>query len=329
MRVNTAGRTRHRTKVARPPHTTSAPRNREATPKPTPAHVKQTGTCPNCEGVGRLTVELRRDGRGYWVNCWDADCRALGGAYLRVLAEAVGAPGGGNIKDNAPYWLADYLEDERSVVRAEPPTSADVAGYASCLWTDAGALDYLMTMRGLTERTIRRARVGWDLDAGAFVFPVFNAAGEPVNIVRRPWPGEHKPKYRTMAGRTKENGGVELYPHPLPPGSWLLIEGLADAWLLRQHGIPAVTGTHGVSTFLDEWLPLVRGRRVAVAFDVGVEREQANRVGKLREAGANAWGVNIVTLGLSDKEDLSDYMLSGGTADELLWFIKQERRRAA
>jgi hypothetical protein len=186
-------------------------------------------------------------------------------------------------------------------------------------------LDYLTRGRGLSEDTIRRARLGWDRDAGAFVFPVFNAADEPVNAVRKPWPGEHTPKYRTMAGRSKANGGVELYTYPLPKRSWLLVEGVIDALLLRQHGIPAVTSTHGVSTFLDGWLPLVKGRRIAVAFDVGVEHLQAQRVAALRAAGADAWGVEIAQLGLSDREDLSDYLTSGGSVDELIWFIRRER----
>ena len=322
---------------ARPRQTTTALRaNQAATPKATPTPTKQTGTCPNCEGIGQLTVELRPGrGEGYWVNCWTEDCRSLGGAYLRVLAEHVGAPGGADIKDDAPYWLEDYLEDERSIELKGPPSSAYVDGCASRLWTEPDALGYLHDERGLSEETIAQYDLGWDTDSreasgGAFVFPIRNAADELVNRVLRPWPGEHIPKYRTMAGRTKDNGGVELFPHPLPRGSWLLVEGLADAMLLRQHGIPqAVTGTHGVYTFLDDWLPLVKGRRVAIAFDVGVERQQAKIVQKLQAAGAIAWGVNIEALGLSEKEDLTDYLTSGGTAEELLWLINRERRRAA
>jgi hypothetical protein len=325
-------------RVARGGRTTTHARPRQTTattepPKGTATPSLYTGTCPVCGEADRLKVE-RREGvglrSGWRVFCRRAECEGLSpGDWLREVATTVNAPYASAILEDPLRWLSDYLEAERPQTLAEPPTSADIDGYASGLLTLPDQVAYLRHERGLTTDTIRRARLGWDRNAGAFVFPVFNEAGEPVNLVRRPWPGEHTPKYRTMAGRTKANSGVELYPYPLPEGSWLLVEGVLDALLLRQQGVrAAVTSTHGVSTFLDEWLPLVKGRRIAVAFDVGVEQLQRQRVAALRAAGAEAWGVNIATLGLSDKEDLSDYMLSGGSADELHWFIKQERRRA-
>lgn len=336
MRVQLPGRAKRNDSNARPPQTPFSTRSRGTGSKPTPPATKRTGTCPNCEGVGKLTVEPRNQPGypPYWVNCWDADCRSLGGEWLRKVAEIVGAPGGWHILEEAPRWLADYLEGERTVRLDGPPSSAYVAGCASRLWTEQDAIGHLLDERGLSESTVRRAELGWDVDnkdaeGGAFVFPIRDASGELVNRVLKPWPGQYKPKYRVMAGRKKENGGVELYPRPLPAGSRLLVGGLIDALLLRQHGIPAITGTHGVYTFLPEWLRLVRGRRIAVAFDVGEEELQRQRVTALRAAGAEAWGVEIRQLGLSDREDLSDYITAGGTADELLRFIKREHRRTS
>jgi hypothetical protein len=249
------------------------------------------------------------------------------GAYLREVAELVGAPSGRDILANPLHWLAEYLSAEYTATSADPPSPAAVAGCQSRFWTEHGAIAYMEVERGLSEETLRRAGVGWDGDESAFVFPVYDRTGELVNRILRPWPHVLGPKYKAMPGRTRHNGGVQLYPHPMPDGLWLLVEGIVDALLLRQHGFPSVTSTHGVNTFLDEWLPLVKGRKVAVAYDVGVEEVQRQRVAQLRAAGADAWGIQLSSLGLPDKGDLSDYLSNGGTARKLRAFLNAEYRR--
>jgi hypothetical protein len=189
-------------------------------------------------------------------------------------------------------------------------------------------MDYLVNERGLTEDTIREYKLGWESDPPAFTFPIYDAQGELVNLVRRPWPdAPDGRKYVTLRGRNRHNGGVELYPRPLPRGSWLLVEGLLDALLGRQHGLPALTSTHGVDTFLDEWLPLVRGRRVAVMYDVGAEPIMHKRVEQLRAAGAQAWPVELAKV-LRQGKDLSDALTGDWTAQDILNLINRERKGA-
>jgi hypothetical protein len=288
---------------------------------------KRIGECPLCHSPGKLTVEPRRSGPPWWwVNCWTAGCRALGsGEWAREVAALVGAPGGGALLADPLLYLGDYLETETRTDR-EPeqlPSFASIDGRASRLFTVPDAIDHLLTERGLTERTVRRARVGWD--GSAFTFPIYNGQGELVNLIRRPWPdAPDGRKYVTLRGRNRHNGGVELYPRPLPPGSWLLCEGLADALLGRQHGLPAVTSTHGVDTFLDEWLPMVRGKRVACMYDVGAEPIMHKRVAQLCAAGAQAWPVELGKV-LREGKDLSDALTGGWTAEALIEFINSER----
>jgi hypothetical protein len=259
------------------------------------------------------------------VNCWTAGCRAQCGGWLREVAKVVGASGGDALLSDPLLYLSDYLETETRTDR-EPeqlPSLASIDGRASRLLTVPDAIDYLLTERGLTEDTITEHRIGWD--GSAFTFPICDAQGELVNLVRRPWPDTPDGrKYVTLRGRNRHNGGVELYPRPLPRGAILLCEGLLDALLGRQHGLPAVTSTHGVDTFLDEWLPLVRGRRVAVMYDVGAEPIMHKRADQLCAAGAEAWPVELGQV-LREGKDLSDALTGGWTAQALIEFIKRER----
>jgi hypothetical protein len=293
-------------------------------------NAKYEGECPVCSSPGKLVVERRRTpGAAAWfVICRTAGCKGLGsGEWLREAVAAVGAPGGWDLLDNPLSYLSDYLETETYLSRepASLPSRASIDGCVSRLYTEPDALDYAMNERCLTERTLRRARVGWD--GSAFTFPIYDAQGELVNLVRRPWPDSPPGrKYLTLRGHNRHNGGVQLYPRPLPSGSWLLCEGLWDALLGRQHGLPAVTSTHGADTFLDGWLPLVRGRRVACMYDVGAEAIMHKRVAQLCEAGADAWPVELAKV-LREGKDLSDALTGSWTAETLIEFISSERPR--
>jgi hypothetical protein len=290
---------------------------------------KYLGTCPVCGSEGKLDVTSRPSG-GYWIGCFSCEAEGLtGGDLLREIAACVNAPGGGAIKDDPLHWLGDYLDTQTATDR-EPdqlPSPASITRRHERLLSTRNALDYLLGERGLTLGTLRRAAVGWESDPPAFTFPIYDARGQLVNVIRRPSDAPPGEKYRGMFGRNKDHGGVQLYPHPLPHGSWLLVEGLLDALLGRQHGLPTVTSTHGI-TFLDAWLPLVKGRRVACMYDVGAEQAMYRRVEALREAGADAWPVRLAWL-LSSGKDTTDYFTAGGTTQRLIRHIKHERRRAA
>lgn len=299
------------------------------------AQGKLVFDCAVCGGAGQLTVEARIE-RGawrgkWWVNCWKAECKALSGEYLHSLAEAVGAPGGSALLADPLRYLGEPAFQSVPGRKPAPlPTTAELAGWQSRLWSDAAALKWLRNKRGLTNKTIREARIGYDGEA--FVIPIRNADGKLVNVVRRGWPnvlrdraGKSK-KYMVLPGRTRRNGGVQLYPRPRAEdaGAWLLVGGLLDAVLGRQHGLPCVSGTHGVDCWLPEWDKLVRKRRIAVMYDVGEERAMEARVTGLREAGAYAWPVHLREA-MERGKDLTDWFVSGRSVEELISLINHER----
>lgn len=137
-------------------------------------------------------------------------------------------------------------------------------------------------------------------------------------------------KYRGLAGRTLENGGVTVYP-ALPDGPLILVAGEFDALVLLSHGLPGISVTTGAATRLrQEWAWMVKDRRVVVIYDADPrEQEQAvSRAAELRRAGAeDAWPVRLSEAGLSGGEDVTDWFVKyGRSRDALLRLIKRERK---
>jgi hypothetical protein len=252
----------------------------------------------------------------------------VGGDFIRELAATVNAPGGGALLEDPLLWLADYLHSARSTGYVQAvPDDAQREEWASNLMRTPRPLAYLTRTRGLTKRTLRRAGIGWDKRETAITIPIHNAQGEVVNLVRRPWPATTPPKYKVLAGPGMPER-VQVYPLPLRPGPVLAVGGLLDALLARQHGLNAVSGTHGVDTSLDVWLPHVRGRQVAVMWDVGEEKAMYDRVKALNDAGAYARPVRLSRLAGFTGKDLTDALTGGYTAENLKALINSEYRRA-
>jgi hypothetical protein len=266
-----------------------------------------------------------------WVKCFS--CRAEGltpGDELRALADAVGAPSASYVLEDPLKWLGEFCEQDTpsEEPRRALPSIGSIGNKVLRLRGNHRALSY-MASRGLTKQTLRRNGVGWETDPPALTFPIKNAQGELVNFIRRPYPTVNAArKYITEQGRGAHNGGIQLYPQPLPKGKWLLVGGLLDALIGRQHGLYAITSTHGVGTFLDEWYTLVRSRRVAVMFDVGEEGAADVIVQRMREVGAEAWTVRLSELGLPPKADLTDALTGGYTAQDIKELIRSERTRS-
>jgi hypothetical protein len=225
-------------------------------------------------------------------------------------------------------WLGDYLHSAANTGYVEAvPDEAQRAEWAANLKADVRPRLYLARKRGLTMRTLRRSGIGWDKGSKCFTIPIPNAQGEIVNLVRRPWPATTPPKYKVLAGRGMPER-VQVYPLPLRPGPVLAVGGLLDALLARQHGLNAVSGTHGIDTSLDVWLPHVRGHQVAVMWDVGEEKAMYDRVEALNDAGAYARPVRLSRLAGFTGKDLTDALTSGYTAEDLKALINSEYRRA-
>jgi hypothetical protein len=313
LRTTGVATTKRRTSAGGPHQPTAGKGNR--------CH-KAIYACPVCGKAGKLTVTAKSAG-GWLIGCWACQAAGLsGGEYIRALADAVGAPGGGAVLENPFRYLGEPVtaSHERRLP-AELPSSAALAGWTARLPSSGPPLDYLLNERGLELDTIRLHQVGWDGEA--FTLPVFDSAGDPVNVRRRFWP-ERKPKITGLAGRP-----ATFYPsHALAgPGPLLLVAGEFDALLSQQNDIPGVSTTCG-ARLPEPLIPELQpdGRRIAVAYDVGEEAAAERTVAQLRTAGAKAW---VVRLGLPNEgDDLTDWFVKyGRSADKLLALIRREGGR--
>lgn len=285
--------------------------------------------CPLCGGEkGRANISARS---GEWViSCWSCSQRS----YLFELAEAIGLKDAFALKEDAHKYLKPLIRRHgRKITQPDPlPTEDDLVDWQRRLRKEPDVMSYLLTERGLSAQVIRQARLGYD--GRAVTIPIHDArTRELVNVRRRYWPivPATGAKYRGLAGRTLETGGVTVYPE-LPNGSLILVAGEFDALVLRSHRLPGVSVTTGAATrWRQEWAWMVEGKRVAVIYDADPrEQEQAiSRASELRRVGAeDAWSIRLSEAGLSKGEDVTDWFVKyGQSRDALLRLIKDERRK--
>jgi hypothetical protein len=276
-----------------------------------------TFECPVC-GRRKLDVQEKPNG-GWWVACWSCEANGLrGGDYLRALRDATGVAGSFLLEDPLRHLGRGECvpPDERPV--APLPTQATLDGYESRLWSDADALAYLRG-RGLAVSTIRRRHLGSN---HGIVFPVWRD-DELVNVVTRAFPDTGRIKYLSRRGRS----AAEWYPAPPRQRFVLLVAGIFDVLIARQHGFgKAVTTLCGASlprALVDE-LASRPNRRVAVLYDTGEYAAAHRNVERLREAGVDAWSV---VLPYTERgADVADWFTTyGRTAVELGEIITRAR----
>ena len=210
------------------------------------------------------------------------------------------------------------------------PTREEFTRWRKALWRNKAALAYLHDKRGLTDKTIRNAMLGYgqpnpNRPAG-IVIPI--PPHDPVTFRTRLWPDPWFPPGGGKEVKILTPYRHEQRPYPSIPSGGLavLCEGELDALLTRQRGLPAV-GVPGcmlkpqIATQI-----ALRATAVAVCFDVGVDKQAARAVRLLRREGADAWQVDI---GLPNKgEDLTDFFVTyKRTADQLRSLINKSRRK--
>ena len=289
--------------------------------------TKYRFTCPFCGGVQKLDATYKRDSFGRWrwfIGCFSINCPE-GLDYLSALAGIVDAQPW-QILEDPLRWLEVLDSSRPSPLDPAPlPSLARIEGWTQALMTDRRALRYVTRQRGLTRKTIRRYRLGFD--SQAIVIPVIDRYQRVVNVRRRFLsPQADGPKITGLRGRA-----ARLYPGNERRRTLLLGEGEFDALLARQHGLPAVTSTAGTS-WSPSWDRHIHRHRVAVTYDAGEQSFQlaCDRARKLIAAGAmDAWAVDLREAGLTDGQDLTDWFLTYNfSVEKLIRLIRSARQEA-
>jgi hypothetical protein len=207
------------------------------------------------------------------------------------------------------------IEDARAKREGiEPISEGKIKGYAAALTSEKSRLFYLRTSRGLSDATIKEREIGWDRIRERFTIPVRDEDGALVNIRRYKVDAPPAEKMKNSLGH---GSPARLYPiDQLQHDTVVICEGEWDALVTIQNDFHVVTGTHGAGTWRAEWNKLFAGKTVYIIFDCDKEgRIAAKKVE--RQLQAHAASVAVVSLGLQEKGDLTDWFTEGHSAEEL------------
>jgi hypothetical protein len=146
------------------------------------------------------------------------------------------------------------------------PTQADVEQFQKNLTPET--LQDLHEKRGLTDDTIERLEIGWDVKRGRNSIPVRDEHGNLVNI--RFHNSKKDPKtlsWGTGYGKARLYGLDRLVK--AAPGTTILIsEGEFDAMVAEQEtGMLAVSSTNGAKAFVADWVENFYGFHVVTLYD--------------------------------------------------------------
>jgi hypothetical protein len=215
-----------------------------------------------------------------------------------------------------------------------PPKQANVDRYKTNLRENAPKkrLDYLHNERGLTDETLDKHEVGWDVKRERYAFPVRDIDGNLVNI--RYHNSELKPKTLNQTGYGEARlWGLDRLAS-VPKGNTIVItEGEFDAMLVEQEtGITAISPTNGTLAWMPEWVNELHQFNVVFLWDCDKEGMQALQ-GLIRPAfkkavtGGQIPSIKFVQLFTPDQvdkqhKDATDWFIkAGGSGEKLLEMI--------
>lgn len=189
-------------------------------------------------------------------------------------------------------------------------SDAKIKGWCSAMLSNEVALDELVTVRGLTTKTISEYEIGWDQTRNCYTIPVRSKSGDILNIRRY--------QIRPPGGRRKIWGikGInkpQLYPvQVLQSDEIIICEGELDALITNQNGFPAVTKTGAALAWDVNFNQSFKGKTVYLCHDADETGQKANRrIGHMLSKFADE--VRIIHLPYpiveKDGKDLTDWWL--------------------
>jgi hypothetical protein len=259
--------------------------------------------CPLCEdpSASKTPSASFNFELGYW-SCFKAT-KCGGGGSLRRLVAA--------LRKTREATPAQEPADEEGAAPLKPlPTEDEIRTWHERALKHPKFHAYLNDERGLTDETVKRFLVGHD--GYRFTIPIYDENGELVNVRR------YDPKRKDqnkMISWAKGYGSARIYGIEMvgAEDELLFVEGEWDRLVAIQEGLPAACVTAGAQTFLREWAPLFRGKRVWFCYD----DDSAGLKGARRAAGI------IAPVADEARVMQLDTGIKGGDVTD--FFIKQSR----
>lgn len=275
-------------------------------------HFEQSGgyeikcKCPVHDDVNP-SVSLNIN-KNLWI-CQASSCGAKGD-IISLLAHIA--------KCERSTMLADLSKRyDLDVVKSVRP--AMIESYHNAIW-DADTLRQKLYDRGITDKLIRRARLGYH--DGRIMIPVYDLNKRVINI-RKYAPGAPGPdKMRNISGyQTKALYQIEQTKYDT---IWICggeIKALVASEYLNQHGIGAVAVTAGEGAWEPKYNFLFKDKKVYVCMDI----DSGGVVGARRVASqiyCDVSSVKIIYLPLDKnkypKGDINDWVMEGAKDEDFL-----------
>ena len=203
------------------------------------------------------------------------------------------------------------IEIEKPKKEKKTPLKEDqVEQYMKMLDSHQNVKNFLISGRGLTEKTLKQFKLGFD--GSRVAIPIYNKEGHLVNI--RKYSAKSKGGEKMM-GITGYNE-ARLYPiENLQNDPVFIMEGEMDCMLANQLGFNAITVTSGAGTWKEHFTPYFKNKEVFICYDIdeagkrGAEKiaETLNKIAKT---------IKIISLPISPDQiptgDFSDYVINMG-----------------
>lgn len=217
---------------------------------------------------------------------------------------------------------------KKAKVAEEPlPSEEQIGKWVDNLHSSKNILKTFQDKRGLSLSIIEQFRIGYRHDMKRYTIPIYDMAGNLVNIRYYGITSRAKMINHTGHGEARLVGFEALEQNEV-----LLVEGEMDWLTALDQGFNAMTWTSGVSSWQDRFSPMFEGKTVFLCFDDDeAGKIGAQRVGhSLRRAGAaEVYIIQLSIVGIKGG-DLTDYFHNlGNTAGDFKDLMNESRETVA
>jgi len=201
-------------------------------------------------------------------------------------------------------------EEAEEVTHDLPAIKDNIVGeYQDNLEKNKVVLKFLKEERGLSDKTIKKLRIGYN--KGRITFPVPDVEGFWRNI--RMYSRKEKGSKKVISWKTGYGKARILGIENLEADEVYLFEGEMDRALAFQLGYAAFTVTGGAGTWKEEWNELFKGKIVNICYDI----DKAGQTGAeniARKLYSEAKRIKIIHLPITEpaNADFSNYIINSG-----------------
>ena len=185
-----------------------------------------------------------------------------------------------------------------------------------------------LNARGITDAVINEHKLGWGKFYGKWwiTIPIKDIYGafRFFKLRQDPNTGDDKITYPKGVGKAQIYGWETLQSKA---EKIIICEGEMDRLVLLSKNIPAITGTHGATTFKQEWCEKVgKGRKIYICYDNDeAGKKGAERVAKMVENGGNETYIVSLPKDVGEGGDITDYLVKlNGNPDDLFGKYAQQ-----